>query len=168
MTARPIDRSPTRFGSWVAIVAGGVALVAGGLYSWTGLAVGALGVFLLVAGLVGPHRGAATGGALFLFGGALLAGIRGAPPPATLVAVTATIIAWDAAGRAIDLGAQLGRDAPTRRLEAVHVATTAGVGIATVGVGYGLFSVATGDQPVTALVFLLLAAVLLTWSLAID
>ncbi|WP_449289598.1 DUF7519 family protein [Natronobacterium lacisalsi] len=80
----------------------------------------------------------------------------------TLVGAVATVLAWDRAQAAIDLGEQLGREARTLRLEAVGLASSLVVGLASATVGYAIYVVGSGGQPVSALVLLLLAAVLLT------
>lgn len=167
MTApTPVDRSPVRFSGTVAIASAFAAALAVGVYAPLALAVGVPGVLLLVAGTVRGTRWAVTGGAVVLFGSVLLAGARGAPPLALLVGTVTAVLAWDGAGTAIDLGEQLGRAAPSRRLQAVHLGATALVGLLATIVGYGLYRTATGGQPVAALVFLLVAAVLLTETLS--
>lgn len=156
-----IDRSPAPLGRRLSLVVGLVAVLSGGLYSWLALALGATGFLTLSVGLVRGTDRPVTIGAAGLAGGALAAGVEGAPVPAVLISVVAAIVAWDVAGNALGVGRQLGREAETGRLEAVHAATSAAVGLATAGAGYGLYRAGTGEQPVAALVFLLVAAVLL-------
>lgn len=163
MTA--VDRSPARLSRRVSIGAAFVALASSGFYSWGALAAGTLGTLLLAAGLVRGANAGVTLGASGLFVGAVVAGARGAPVAPTLLAVGATVLAWDAGGSAISIGRQLGREADTRRLEAVHLTASAAVGAAAASAGYGLYLTATGDQSVAALVFLLVAAVLLVEAL---
>jgi hypothetical protein len=165
VTVKAINRTPVRLSSWVSVSAALVALGSSGFYSWPALAVGTLELVLLAVGLV---RGANTGvtlGAFGLFVGAIAAGIRGAPIVPVLLSVTLSVVAWDVGGSAISIGKQLGQDADTMRIEAVHVATSVGIGVITAGIGYGLYRAGTGEQPVAALVFLLIAAVLLTEAL---
>jgi hypothetical protein len=76
------------------------------------------------------------------------------------------VLAWDVGGSAISVGAQLGRDADTVRLEAVHIAASTALGAVVVGVGYGLYRAGPGEQPVVALVLLVVAAVLLVEALS--
>jgi hypothetical protein len=96
---------------------------------------GLLGLPLLVAALI-PIRGEGsrslvklgTGG---LFLSVVLSGLFLAVGDTRMLLVAvATIVAWSAAENAIGVGKQLGRDATVRRLEAVHVAGTAVVGLA--------------------------------------
>ena len=162
---RAVDRSPARLGRGVSIAAALVALLASGLHSRLALAAGTLGLLLLVAGLVRGSDVAVTVGAFGLFAGAIVAGARGAPPLPVLVSVTSAVLAWDAGSSAISVGDQLGRDADTRRLEAVHLTASVLVGAVTAGVGYGLYRAGTGGRPVAALAFLVVAAVLLVAAL---
>lgn len=156
-----IERGPAPLSRRLSLAAAFVAMLSGGLYSWLALALGALGFLTLSVGLVRGTDRPVTLGAAGLASGGLAAGVEGAPAPAVLVSVVAAIVAWDVAGNALGIGRQLGREAGTSRLEAVHAATSAAVGLATAGAGYGLYRAGTGEQPVAALVFLLVAAVLL-------
>ncbi|MFC6904017.1 DUF7519 family protein [Halalkalicoccus tibetensis] len=156
-----IDRSPAPLGRRLSLAAALVALLSSGLYSWLALALGAIGFLTLSVGLVRGTDRPVTLGAAGLASGTLAAGVEGAPAPVVLVSVVAAIVAWDVAGNALGVGRQLGREAETRRAEAVHAAASAAVGLATAGAGYGLYRAGTGEQPVAALVFLLVAAVLL-------
>lgn len=149
----------------MSVSAGVVALGSSGFYSWPSLAVGTVGMILLVAGLVRGANAAVTSGAFALFVGAIVAGVLGAPVVPTLVSVAATVLAWDVGGSAISIGRQLGRDADTLRIETVHIAVSLVVVGTTIGVGYGLFRAGTGGQPIAALVFALLSAVLLVEAL---
>ena len=161
-----IDRSPARLSRSASIVTGLLALVASGLYSWAALAVGAFGLLLLVIGLVRESTASVTGGAFCLFVGSVVAGAQGAPVGPVLVGVTAAVLAWDVGGSAISVGAQLGRDADTVRLEAVHIAASTVVGAVVAGTGFWLYRAGAGGKPVLALVLLVVAAVLLVEALS--
>lgn len=160
-----VDRSPARLSGGVAVGVAFVALASSGLYSWVALAAGSVGVLLFVGGVGLGERPWVTTGAFVLFLAAIVAGTRGAPAVPVLVSVAAAVVAWDVGGSAISVGRQLGRDADTTRLEVVHLTASLGVGVLTVGGGYGLYQLGTEDQPVAALVFLLVAAVLLVQAL---
>ena len=157
----PIERSPTRLGSLLAVGAGLVAVATSGIYSMPALAVGGAGFLLLAAGVVRGGQGTVTMGATVVFAGVVLAGVQGAPVAATLVGTVATVFAWDVAGTAITVGDQLGRAVDTSRIEVVHASTSALVGVLAATLGYGIYVTTTGGQPLVALAFLLLAAVLL-------
>ncbi|WP_122090576.1 DUF7519 family protein [Halalkalicoccus subterraneus] len=156
-----VDRSPAPLSRRVSLVAALVAVLSSGFYSWLALGLGAIGFLLLATGLARGTTRPVTLGAAGLAGGALAAGVEGAPVPTVLAGVAGAVLAWDVGINAIVIGRQLGREAGTERLEAVHAVASAGVGLATAGAGYGLYRMGTGEQPVAALVFLLVAAVLL-------
>lgn len=157
----PIERRPTRLSGRFGVVAGLVAAAAAGLYSPTGGATALVGLAVLAGGLFAGTRRLVSIGAAGAFAGVLYAGVAGAPAVALLVGVAASVIAWDAAGTAVDLGDQLGREADTARLEAVHAAGSLVVGTAAAGVGYAVYLTAAGGQPTTALLLLLVAGLLL-------
>jgi hypothetical protein len=102
-----------------------------------------------------------TLGAVGLFGGVLLAGAQGGGPEALVLGLLGTVVAWDVGEHAVGLGEQLGREATTTRSELVHAAASLAVGAAGATLGYGVFLVAAGGQPTTALVFLLIGVVAL-------
>jgi hypothetical protein len=145
----------------VAALAGGLAFVMSGFYSWPALIVGAIGLVLLWAGLVRGSTATVTTGAFGVFIAAITAGSQSAPVIPVLASIVLAVVAWDTGGNAISIGNQLGRSANTIRIEIVHIGATLIVGVLTAGVGYAIYLFGTGDQPVVAVVFLLLGAVLL-------
>ena len=160
-----VDRRPSRTGAGLALVPALVAALAGGLYTSPGLLVGVAGLLGLAAGLARGSRTAVTLGASGLFAGAVLAGAEGAPVGPVLVGAAAAVVAWDVATTAVSVGEQLGRDAGTGRLEATRALASVGVGAVTVGLSYGVYLAGAGGRPVAALLFLLVAAVLLVAAL---
>lgn len=161
MRTTPVERGPSRVTAALGVAAGVLALVAAGTYSVLGAGLAGAGLVVLLGGLGVGSRRAISIGATGLLAGVLTAGVAGTPASVLLVGVGATVFAWDAGGFAVDLGAQLGREADTRRVEFVHAAGSAAVAVAAAGVGYGVYLTAAGGQPVAALLFLLLAGVLL-------
>lgn len=159
-----IDRSPAVFSGSVAVAAALVAL-SPGIYGGAALAAGAVGFVVLLGGVTRGVQPVVTVGATALLVGAILAGLDGAPVEVLLLAVTATVTAWDAGRNAITVGDQLGREAETLRLEAVHLGATAITGTLTASAGYAIYRTVTGGAPVLALLFLVLAAVLLASAL---
>lgn len=156
MTA--VDRGPTRVSAAVAVGAAVVAFLLSGPYAWTSLAAGALGVALVLAGvLVGSHASVTVGSAA-LFAGVLAAGVAGVPEPFVLGGAVAAVVAWDAGGTAIDLGAQLGRAAATARLELVHASSTALVGTVAAAGSWALYRASLGSGTLTAPTLLAVAA----------
>jgi len=156
-----VDHGPAQFGSWVAALAGGLAFVMSGFYSWPALIVGAIGLVLLWAGLVRGSTATVTTGAFGVFLAAIIAGSQSAPIIPVLASIVFAVVAWDTGGNAISIGKQLGRSANTMRVEVVHIGASFAVGLLTAGIGYAIYVFGTGGQPVAAVVFLLLGAVLL-------
>jgi hypothetical protein len=162
---REIDRSPARLSSALAISAAGLSAGTSALSGTVGLAGGLAGFGLLAVGvLLGSRRGVTLGATVLLIG-ALGGGLLTNAPYLLLPGVIATVLAWDLGEQAINVGEQLGRQAETTQLEATHAAGSTVVGVGAGGLGYGIYLVSSGGQPVTALVFLLLAVVVLTSAL---
>lgn len=162
---KPISRSPSQGCQLGALVMGVLSLGASGYYSWPALVVGTAGFGLLAVGLLRGSNGNVTVGAFGLFVAAITSGAGGAPIGPVLLSVITAVLAWDYGGTAISIGRQLGTEARTGRIEAVHMGASALVGISTAGVGYGLYWAGSGGQPITAVVFLVLAAVFLVLAL---
>lgn len=160
-----IDRSPTRVASAVAILGAVLTVGVTGLYSWFTLGFGVAGVALLAVGLGIGRQALVTLGGACLFAGVLVAGIDGAPPAALLLGAVATVLAWDSASTALGLGAQLGRETATRRIELAHATATALVGGAGAVVAFGIYSLVTGEASPTAIFLFVLAVVLIASAL---
>lgn len=160
MTA--VDHAPARLSAGLAVGAVGVAIAATGVAA---APFGVAGLVLVGLGVVRGRRSAVTLGAWLALAGVVVAGLGEAPPEALLVGTAAAVLAWDLGEQAITVGDQLGRAASTRTLELVHAAYSTIVAVAGIAVGYGLFLLATGGQPVTALVVLLGAALALAAAL---
>lgn len=160
-----IDRSPALASAAVSLSAALVGSLALVLAAPRVAAVGAVGVVLLVAALLAGSRRVVGWAGGLLFVGALAGGLSGAGSEALLVCAVGAAVAWDAGDFAVEVGRQLGRDAPTRRLELVHAGFSLLVGTLAAGVGYGVYAAATGGQPLAALVFLLFGAVVLVSTL---
>lgn len=156
-----IDRSPAVVSTTLAVGAGVVSLLGSALGSLAGVPPAAVGLLVLGVGLVRGSRRILTAGAGLLFVGVLLAGASGAGPEPLVVGTLGAVLAWDVGENGIGVGAQLGREADTRRVELVHAASSLAVGAVTAALGYGVYLAAASGQPLTALVFLLFGAVLL-------
>lgn len=162
---REIDRSPSLLSAALAATAAAIAAATVAFASAAGLAVAAPGFVLVAAGVLRGWRRAITLGAAALFLGVLVGGLSAASVPLLLPGAIASVLAYDFGEQAINVGEQLGRDSDATRLEAMHAAGSTLVAAGTGGLGYAIYLGATGGQPVTALVFLLLAAVVLTSAL---
>lgn len=157
----PMDRSPTRFGSAVALLLAVATTVLAGRYAWLALGAGAVGTVLVVFAVRLGSRRALGGGAAGLFAAAIVAGGAGAPAGTVLAATVGAVLVWDAGATAIDLGAQLGTAASTVRLEALHLGGSAAVGGLTAGAAIVVYESAAGGYPVATLLFLVVATALL-------
>lgn len=163
-----IERRPTRIGTYLSLALALLVTVFALPYSGGGAVFGGLGLTLLVAALTRGWRRIADLGGLALAVSVVLTGVN-APPPsqspvATLVvlgAAVATVLAWDTAINAIGLGEQLGVEAETTRAEASHFLGSLAVGVFVSVVGFGLYQGAGPGQPVTAVVFMLVAMLVL-------
>lgn len=162
---REIDRSPTHLSAALAASAAAVSAGTSALASPLGLAVAAAGFLLVLLGVVRGSRRSVTLGAAALLAAALVGGVVSAVPHLLLPGVMATALAWDFGEQAINVGEQLGREADTTRLEVTHAAGSTVVAVGAGGLGYAIYLGSSGGQPMTALVFLLLAAVVLTSAL---
>lgn len=157
-----IDRRPATTSAAVSLGAAGVATLAAGVTVPLVFGFGAVGFAALVLAFYYGSRRLATTGAGVIFLGELVAGALGTEPLALLVAVAATVVAYDCMENAISVGEQLGRAADTERAELAHAAGSGTVAVLAVGVPFAAFSLAGGGKPASALVVMLLAAVLLT------
>jgi hypothetical protein len=161
---KAITRKPATLSSTLAIVAGVAVVLLAAVFSVAAVAAGTLGVALLGVGVGYGYRWLVDLGALGLLVATVLAGATGVEYVALLAAV-GTVLAWDLGNNAIGIGEQLGRDADTERAELLHAGATLSVGLLTAGTSYVVYQSAAGGQPVTAVFFLLLAAVALISSL---
>jgi len=125
----------------------------------TAATFGFLGLVLVAAGASRASERALTYGTGVQTLGVAFAGFAGGGVEATLAAAVAVVIAWDLGDHALSLGADVGRNGRSRRNLLVHAAGTLVVGALTAGIAYGTYLAATGGQPIAALVFLLLGAV---------
>jgi hypothetical protein len=91
----------------------------------------------------------------------VVAGMAAAPVPVTLACTVGSVVAWDVATNAVELGEQMGREADTTRAEVTHALTTAGVGVVLAAASYGLYVLSGGGQPVGAVIALLVGALAL-------
>jgi hypothetical protein len=161
---KEITRKPASLSSTLAIVAAATTVLLAIVVSHPGAGAGVLGLAALATGVAYGYRGLVDAGGLGLLLSTVLVGFAGVEYVALLSAV-ATVVAWDVGNNAIDVGEQLGREAETQRIELLHAGATAAVGLLTAGVSYGIYQTASSGQPVTAVFFLLLAALALISSL---
>ncbi|MDY6764793.1 MAG: hypothetical protein SV377_03770 [Halobacteria archaeon] len=164
---RKIDRSPARMSSIFSISAGLTASVTGsvGTSNILGFAISIVGVSILALGLMRGTRRFVTVGSFIILLGLIGGSVLSSPTELLILGIASTVIAWDLGENAISIGKQLGREADTKRAEYTHAAGSILVGAASAGIGYAIYTVATGGQPIGALVFLLLAGIILSIAL---
>lgn len=160
VTAIEIDHRPTRLGIGLSVLFAIVTVLSVAVVPLS-LVPGLFGLLLLVFGTARGTGSFVTLGACGLAIALLVAGLGGAGPVPLLVATAGTVLAWDAGTQAIDLGRMLGRDADTSRALVVHVAASTIIAATIAGLGYAIYRVVSGGQPVTALVLLLFGALVL-------
>ena len=119
----------------------------------------------MIGGLVAGEQRSVTDGSGILVVAALISGAAGAPVVATLTGVTGALLALNLGSTALSLGDQLGRQAPTLRLELVHAAASTLVGLGVVTAGTAVHSAAGDGQPTTAVLGLVVAVVVLLLAL---
>lgn len=158
----PIDRSPARLSATIAVVAALVSVLATAVAGPLGAVVAAPGLLGVFFGVSRGSRRAVTLGSFLLFLGAIAGPSIGSDGPAVLVAVAATVIAWDLGEHAINVGEQLGREADTRNGEVTHAAASTVIGAGASALAYLLYISVSGGKPLTSLVLLLFAAIVLT------
>jgi len=156
-----VDRAPARASSVVAVGAGVVSLAALAVGGAFALVPGVLGLVLVVLAVVGGSRAWLTTGSGFLLLGALFAALASGTALLPLLGAVAAMVGWDVGENGIGLGEQLGRAARTRHAEFTHASASVLVGLVTVVVGYAVFLTSSGGQPLSALVLLLVGAVVL-------
>jgi len=158
-----VERRPVRRSRGLALVAASVAVLTS-ILTVPGLGLGAAGFLGVLAGTLRPSRGLLDGGVAALGAGVLLSAATTPLAGLSLAGAVAAVLAWDLGEHAIGLGEQLGHEAPTRRGELAHAAASTGVGLAAAVVGYVVYRVAWGGQPLAALLLLLFAALFLMLS----
>lgn len=156
-----IVRKPTQFSARLAVATAAVAALLAALGGGIGAALGLVGLVLLAGGLYDGRQSVSDLGALALLFGIVAAGMAGAAPTVALLAAVAVVLAWDFATTAHTMGEELGREADTRRAEAMHAAGSTGVGVLVVGGTVLVRGVASGGQPTGALMLMLIAAMVL-------
>lgn len=161
---KTITRKPATLSGTLAIVAAVAVALLSGVFSIGAMAASAFGLAVLALGVGYGYRWLVDLGGLALLLGTVLVGATGVEYVALLAAV-GTVLAWDLGNNAIGIGEQLGREADTERAELLHAGATLAVGLLTAGTSYVVYQSASGGQPVTAVFFLLLAAVALISSL---
>ncbi|SDK62179.1 DUF7519 family protein [Natronorubrum texcoconense] len=153
---------PAKLSSWITVCLAGIGWSTTVPYSFSGASIATVAWLLVGLALVVSDRqilSIATAG--LVLGGFVAAG-DGARLIAVLVGVTAAVLAWDIGNNAISIGRQLGPDASTARIEYVHATASLVAGLCIIAITYLSSLLFTGPQPLIVVVYLLLAAGLIT------
>ncbi|ELZ74714.1 hypothetical protein C455_17267 [Haloferax larsenii JCM 13917] len=156
-----ITRQPTRPGTAMALSAAGLSVLVLAVTSPAAALLSLLAGIVLAGGLTrGSRRILDAAGGIYVLA-LLLGGLGDAGSEVLLLAAIASILAWDIAENALSVGDHLGRETDTTRLEVVHAATT--LVVLTVGAGmvFAIGTAASGGQPITAVVLLLVGVIAL-------
>lgn len=160
-----VDHTPARISGALAVVSGFIVVLASGLTSVLALLFAVLGLVGLGTGifLLQSRRSVVVStGVLFI--AVLVSGVMGNTAELLLASGLGTILAMDLGQNSVSIGRQMTSATYTKRGEVVHAGASAVVGVVITAIGYGIYLVSAGGQPVAALVLLLLATLLLVWS----
>ncbi|SEP30646.1 hypothetical protein SAMN04487948_14017 [Halogranum amylolyticum] len=163
---RTLGLTLTAGGLLVVLVAFGLAVTEPrqmGVKLW--LLVGTVAAFLVAVAVVPVvdrrSRQLLKVGSVLLFFSVLLGGLVALGPLSTLlVGAVAALLVWDLGENAVAVGEQLGRNAPTRRLELTHLAASLLVGGVAVIAGLLVSDVGTTELSFPSFVVLVVAVVL--------
>lgn len=161
MSETDLDTRPPRLGVTITAVAATIAFLASVVGHPAGIAIVAVGAVLLVGGTAFAVRSALLWGVVGAFLGFLFQASFGAGPTAPLVGLAAAVVAWDVGDHAIGLGEQVGRAARSHHAVLAHAAMSGIVATLVLAIGAGIYRVAPGNRPFSALFFLLVAVILL-------
>ena len=157
-----IERLPPVTSGVAAVVVASLCTAVIGLYSLYAVPFGALAMVAALATTFRGWRRAATLAGVFLFLGAVVAGVLDVPTAVVVAGVAGAVVVWDLLDNAVSLGEQLGRETDASRAELVHAVGSVSIGLVVSLTSYGVYAVAGGGRPLAALVFLLLGVVALT------
>lgn len=163
-----VDRSPTKPGAAISLAAGILAVAVLGVAMPPSAGLTIPGVAVIGAGLHYGRERFVTGGGVLLFAGVLVAGVGDAGVGPTLIGGALSVLAWDAAVNAVELGEQVGYEAETRSAELSHAAGTTAIGFGTAVAAYALYVPFEGGRPIVSVVLLTVAAVLLASALRVS
>lgn len=156
------DDRPPRLGLLVAFGLIAVSVVLAGSGSGLSLALAVIAFALMVGGLFVRLEPLMAAGAVLLFFSHLVRLGAGGDIELSILGAIFAVAAWDVGEHTHDLGHYVGREGRSKHAVLTHAMASLLVGIAPVAVGYIVFAIAPGGRPLSALVLLLLAAVLIT------
>jgi hypothetical protein len=162
-----IEHAPPRLSQGIA---GGAALIGALLAaSFATLAIpfGLAGLAITAASILVVHSvGWLSLGTALILVASLISGAYGVlGPELMLIAVGATLLAWDAGQHGIVIGKQLGRQTRSRRPQIVHVAASAFVIGLLSSLAYLIYLFAGSGHPAPAVSIIVVGVLILAWGL---
>ncbi|WP_207586556.1 DUF7519 family protein [Halomontanus rarus] len=165
LEAVTVTHEPARLSSGLAVGCGLLAVLTSAPATILALLIGVFGLAGLAAGqFVFQSRRAAGVGTALIFVGVVVGGVLGNSEVLVTVSTLATVLAFDLSQNAFSVGAQLSSATDTTRGEIIHAAASFFVGSVAIVVAFAIYFVVGGGQPIAALAFVLLAAIILSWS----
>lgn len=165
LEAVTVTHEPARLSSGLAVGCGLLAVLTSAPATILALLIGVFGLAGLAAGqFVFQSRRAAGVGTALIFVGVVVSGVLGNSEVLVTVSTLATVLAFDLSQNAFSVGAQLSSATDTTRGEIIHAAASFFVGSIAIVVAFAIYFVVSGGQPIAALAFVLLAAIILSWS----
>lgn len=160
-----VTAAPSRLGQAVALVAAAVAVGLTAPFAVFAVPFAVAGLAIVSGSLfVAYSRGWLSVGVGLVLLGAVVAGGYGAVPVEfMLVGVSAALLALDVGQYAIGVGEQLGRQAPTRRLEITHATSTAIALTVASALVYAVYLFAGDGRPASAVALSVIGAITLMW-----
>lgn len=165
-SAVDVTHSPATLSAGLAVGAGLLAVLTGGIFTGLALVIGLFGLIGVAAGLFAVEsRGLTTAGTGVIFLAVLASGVFGSPPPVFLMtSMLMTILAFDLGQNAFSVGAQMSDQTETGRGELVHAAASLGVGVVGIVLAYAIFLMSFDSASIVGVMLTLLAAILLAWA----
>ena len=162
VTRRPTRTAVALTGGFVAVAVLPLLVVA------VTIPAGVLGGTLSVIGTAVGSRRLLGVGVVTLLAGALLASTQGLPLLLSIVVAVGALLVWDVGEQSINVARQLGRDSDGERPIFVHAAVSL-VGFVVIAPGVSLvFSLASGGQPIEALLLLLIGGAFIVMSIDLS
>jgi hypothetical protein len=159
------DPRPPTVAVLPAIAAAALSVLAVAAGSTTGLILSGPGAAAVAYGARDATRRYVTVGGALAFAGAVVGAATGLPMSLAMVGGVAAVVAYDTGEHAVTLGVDVGSEAPVAQSVLVHAAASVAVASLVAALGYGIYVFGPASLPVTGLVALLFAAVLLAYAL---
>ena len=159
------DTHPPTVAVLPTLVAAAVSVLAVAAGSTVALMLSGPGAAALAFGARSGNRRLVTLGAGLAFVGAVVGGATGLPLMLSMLGGIGAIVAYDTGEHAVSLGIDVGSRAGVTHSVLVHAAASAVVASLAGGIGYAIYAFGPGSLPVTGLLALLTAGVLLAYAI---